>query len=354
MRDCPRTARRPPGPGNRWELIWSHREELLEIARRRSSSAEEAEDAVQEAMLRAVEDQGVPYGRVRSWLRHATVRACTERHRQVARDSQLITSLYVAPAEPFPVEEAACDRAEARWLADRSTELLPARQAEALRLQSEDLDVGQVARVMGLSYRATESLLARAKRSLRTVLAASLSLAMTAWMFVRRFPHTGVAQSAVATSAAATVAAVGLSLPAASLDRPDDRPPRAAADALRPAPALEFSAVRATPEHPHAPSPSPAPQRADGADQDPAGVNARNAPRPYDPLDAAPVEIPVGSVALPELSPPVTPPAIPSLPAGAPGAPSTKAPPVPSGISTDGSTALLNPPRPDGRSVLPG
>jgi DNA-directed RNA polymerase specialized sigma24 family protein len=121
----------------------------LEIARCRSSSAEEAEDAVQEAMIRAVEDQGVQYGRLRSWLRLATIRACADRHRQVARDSELSKSLAVAPAEPFPVEEVVCDRAEARWLADRSAELLPARQTEALRLHSQGLDVGQVARTLG-------------------------------------------------------------------------------------------------------------------------------------------------------------------------------------------------------------
>lgn len=95
----PHTDRRPGGPGNRWELIWSHRDELLEIARGRSSSSEEAEDAVHEAMIRAVEDPDVQYGRVRSWLRHATVRACADRHRQVTRDRELSETLSAAPAE---------------------------------------------------------------------------------------------------------------------------------------------------------------------------------------------------------------------------------------------------------------
>lgn len=198
----PRPARHPGAPGNRWELVWSHRDELLEMARSRSSSAEEAEDAVQEAMVRAVEQPGVPYGRIRSWLRLATVRACADRHRQVARDRELSETLSAAPAEPLLVEEDACDRAEARWLADRSTELLPARQARALRLQAQDLDVGQVARTMGLSYRATESLLARARRSLRDLLAASLTLAAACWMCVRRLPRTVPGQSAGAASAA--------------------------------------------------------------------------------------------------------------------------------------------------------
>ncbi len=218
----PHAARRPRGPGNRWELVWSHRDELLEMARSRSASAEEAEDAVQEAMIRAVEDPGVPYGRVRPWLRRATLRACADRRREIARDAEVRDSLSAAPADPFLVEEMACDRAEARWLAARSAELLPARQAEALRLHSQDLDVGQVAGVMGLSYRATESLLARARRSLRTALAGALTLTMTLWLSARRFPRTGVGQQAVATSAAVTVAVVGLALPADSV-RPGER-----------------------------------------------------------------------------------------------------------------------------------
>lgn len=219
----PRAARRPDGQGNRWELVWSHRDELLEIARSRSSSAEEAEDAVQEAMIRAVEDPDVQLGRVRSWLRLATVRACADRHREVARDRELGRSLSAVPVEPFLVEEVACDRAEARWLAARTAEVLPARQVQALRLQAQDLDVGQVARTMGLSYRATESLLARARRSLRNVLAGSLTLAATVWMCARRFPRTGVAQSAGATSAAMTLAVAGAVL-AGRAPRPAGRP----------------------------------------------------------------------------------------------------------------------------------
>ncbi|WP_405665271.1 sigma-70 family RNA polymerase sigma factor [Streptomyces sp. NBC_01166] len=335
MTDHPRTAHRPPGPGDRWELVWSHRDELLEIARRRSSSAEEAEDAVHEAMLRAVEDRSVQYGRVRSWLRHATVRVCAERNRQVARDSEVSKSLCAAPPEPRPVEEAACDRAEARWLAARSAELLPARQAEALRLRSQDLDVGQVALAMGLSYRGAESLLARARRQLRGALAGSVTLALTVWVSVRRFPRTGVTQSAVATSAAVTVATVGLSLPAAPSERPDAPPPRAGASTLRPATDTEFPAPRPAPERPRTPPPpSPAPQRAGGADQDTPRPDSGNPPTTYEPHLSAAVKIRISPVDLTTELPSVTTPAsIPSLPAGASDVASSKPPPVPSGTA---------------------
>lgn len=271
-------------------------------------------------MIRAVEDPDVQYGRVRSWLRIATVRACADRHRQVARDRELSKSLTAAPVEPVLVEEVACDRAEARWLAARSAELLPARQAQALRLQAQDLDVGQVARTMGLSYRATESLLARARRSLRNVLAGSLTLAATVWMCARRFPRTGVAQSAGATSAAMTLAVVGAVLPAGPLDRPDGRPSGSRPEAAVPraAPAAEFPAPRAT----RPASLSPDPHRIDRAHQD----TSRSVPEK--PPRTVTVKIPIESgPPVPELPTVATPTPIPSLPVEAPSAPS--------GITTD-------------------
>ena len=97
---------------------------------------------------------------------------------------------------------------------------LPARQAEALRLKSEDLDVAQVATEMGLSYEATESLLARARRALRTSLASTLALA--AWLGRGRF-ETGGAQAAAVASTAATLAVLGITLPF-TYDVDEDRP----------------------------------------------------------------------------------------------------------------------------------
>ncbi|MFF5723742.1 sigma-70 family RNA polymerase sigma factor [[Kitasatospora] papulosa] len=322
----PRTARHRGGPGNRWELIWSHRDELLEIARSRSSSAEEAEDAVHDAMIRAVEDPDVQYGRVRSWLRHATVRACADRHRQVTRDRELSVALSAAPAESFPVEEGACDRAEARWLADRSAELLPARQVQALRLQAQDLDVGQVARTMGLSYRATESLLARARRSMRNALAATLAVAAATWTCVRRFPRTGFAQSTGATSAAVTLAVVGAVMPTGPLDRPAGRPPESRSEppAPRAAPVDRFPAIGVTRTRPHPASPSPDPH---GTDRSREGVS-RSVPkkptRTDEPSVTVDVRISVDSRSpVPELPPVPAPPpvvaptSIPALPVDA-------------------------------------
>ncbi|WP_369363158.1 sigma-70 family RNA polymerase sigma factor [Streptomyces sp. CG4] len=195
----------------RWQRMWSHREQLLKVARRRSMSQEDAEDAVHEAMLRAAERPDLDDERLGAWLTTVTMRLCVDRHRQVNREAEVGSRPTLVAPGPVPVEEAVCDRAEARWLAVRSGEL-PARQAEALRLKSEDLDVSQVAVRMGLSYRTVESLLARARRTLRASLAGTLGLVL--FLVGRgRLRGGGKAQAVAVTSTAATLAVAGLVLP---------------------------------------------------------------------------------------------------------------------------------------------
>ncbi|MFI1467768.1 sigma-70 family RNA polymerase sigma factor [Streptomyces wuyuanensis] len=208
-----RAARGGPREGasqERWQRAWSHREDLLKVARRRSMTPEDAEDAVHEAMLRAAENPHLDDERLGAWLTTVTMRLCVDRYRQVNREAEVRSSPRLVAPRPAPLEEVVCDRAEARWLAVRSGEL-PARQAEALRLKSEDLDVGEVAREMGLSYRTVESLLARARRTLRASLAGTLGLVL--WLLGRRPRTGGNAQLVVAASTAATLAVAGFVVP---------------------------------------------------------------------------------------------------------------------------------------------
>ncbi|MGC0334994.1 sigma-70 family RNA polymerase sigma factor [Streptomyces sp. SLBN-8D4] len=195
----------------RWRRMWSHREQLLKVARRRSMSQEDAEDAVHDAMLRAAERPDLDEERLGAWLTTVTMRLCVDRYRQVNREAEVGVSPRLIAPGPVPVEEAVCDRAEAKWLAGRSGEL-PARQAEALWLKSEDLDVGQVAVKMGLSYRTVESLLARARRTLRTSLAATLGFVL--FLLGRgRLKAGGKAQAVAVASTAATLVVAGFVLP---------------------------------------------------------------------------------------------------------------------------------------------
>ncbi|MFE2987621.1 RNA polymerase sigma factor [Streptomyces sp. NPDC059262] len=181
-------------------------------------SAEDAEDAVHEAMLRAVERPELDDERLGDWLRAVTVRLCADRYQQVRREVEAGRRAMAASAGAAPLDEMVCDREEARWLARRSRGL-PGRQAEALRLRAEDLDVGQVATRMGLSYRTVESLLARARHTLRHALAGTLAL----WSCVSPVRRLGSAGQAAVASTAAAVAVLGLAVPAAP--RPTPSPP---------------------------------------------------------------------------------------------------------------------------------
>ncbi|MGW7007861.1 sigma-70 family RNA polymerase sigma factor [Streptomyces sp. NPDC054933] len=292
----------------RWQRMWSHREELLKVARRRSASVEDAEDAVHEAMLRAAEHPNVDDERLGAWLTTVTMRLCIDRHRQVRRDDAVHSRSALAPAGPLPVDEVVCDRAEAEWLADRSKEL-PTRQARALRLKSEGHDVDQIAREMGLSYQAVESLLARARRALRRSLAGTLAAA--AWLWRGRVGGGGSVPAAAAASAAAVVVLVMAGSPAHQQAVPP--------------PAGRSSAAYRTPAPDRRPVPAAAPGRVGGT----AGGMPRTAgdwrPRPGTPvlprvtLPTLPAQ-PLGAV--PRI------PSVPRVPVGAaPSAPSL--PPVP-------------------------
>ncbi|MEV4331986.1 sigma-70 family RNA polymerase sigma factor [Streptomyces sp. NPDC049597] len=295
----------------RWQRAWSHREQLLRVARRRSVSMEDAEDAVHEAMLRAAERPHLDDERLGAWLTTVTMRLCVDRHRQVSREAEVRTSPTLHPPRPVPVDEAVCDRAEARWLAVRSGEL-PARQAEALWLKSEDLDVEQVAVKMGLSYRTVESLLARARRTLRNSLAATLGVAL--WLCGRGRPRGGHAQAVAVASTAATLAVAGLVLPyAPGGDTPAPRPSTPSVSTSR---------------EPGPGGPGPA---------EPSPLGSREQPVPSGGADrhSEPVlpELPLPEVSLPPLplrSSPV--PRLPVLPEGV-DVPEVRVPEVPAGTS---------------------
>ena len=274
---------------DRWQHMWSHREELLRVARRRSMSQEDAEDAVHEAMLRAAERPDLDDDRLAAWLTTVTMRLCVDRYRQVSREAEVHRSPTLVAPGPVPVEEVVCDRAEARWLAVRSGEL-PARQAEALRLKSQDLDVGQVAHRMGLSYRTVESLLARARRTLRNSLAGTLGLALFLWG--RGRPRTGGHAPAVAVaSTAVTLAVAGLVLP---YDH-DGGEHRSAAPRTSVAPVPADAAGPLTRQHPHG--------EGRGPERDaPAAGPAPRDPRPA-PGRTLRLPVPTPVPGLPDLAP---------------------------------------------------
>ncbi|MFI1950592.1 RNA polymerase sigma factor [Streptomyces xinghaiensis] len=317
----------------RWQRMWGHREHLLKVARRRSMSAEDAEDAVQEAMLRGAQNAHLDDARMGAWLTTVTMRLCVDRYRQVHREAQVSGTRTLTALGPVPVEEAVCDRAEAKWLAYRSEEL-PARQAEAIRLKSQDLDVGQIAREMDLSYEAVESLLARARRTLRKSLAGTLAFGL--WL-IGRHRDGGHAPALAAASAAATLAvAGGLAVPF-SYEPDTPRLPRPAMAELDEEAVGVSPRERPTDASTDPPSPDSELRPLNRGKTSPATLPLPTVLPEVPEIPEVPEvpKVPAPEIQLPEVSPTLPPVPAPTVPAPAlpsASAPTVPAPPLPSAV----------------------
>src|SRR5687768_7250952 len=98
----------------RWALVWEHRERMLAIARARVPSADDAEDVVAEAMLRAVEYEHLDEGRVGAFLCTVVMRLAVDTHRDRTRYLRASVRACTAETPAPPVDDTVCDREEAR------------------------------------------------------------------------------------------------------------------------------------------------------------------------------------------------------------------------------------------------
>lgn len=188
----------------RWAAAYEHRERLLRLARARVGNPHDAEDCVQEAMVRAVEFDGLDEARLPQFLTTVTVRLCADVHRGRARGERLSRRLTGFWSHDPGPEESVCDRAESAWLSSRLDDLTP-RQRAIIEARAEGLSCGAVAERLVVPYTTVESAMARVRRSLRVALESSLGLvAMPSWARLRRL----LAGGATATAAALSVVSV--------------------------------------------------------------------------------------------------------------------------------------------------
>jgi RNA polymerase sigma factor (sigma-70 family) len=194
----------------RWAAVTAHRERLLRLSRARCANRQDAEDCVQEAMLRCVEFENLDEERLGAFLTTVTLRLCADLHRGRTRGDRLSRRLAAySSVEPGP-EDAVCDRAESIWLS-RHVDTLPVRQREIVHARAAGQSCGAVAEQLRMSYAAIESALSRARRTLRVTLESTLGLAP--W-----------ARYAEAFSVGVAVVAVGLAPGAPAVRHPAGRP----------------------------------------------------------------------------------------------------------------------------------
>ena len=146
--------------------VLSHAERLL-------SNRAEAEDVVQEAMLRLwkiAPEWRQGEAQVSTWLYRVTVNLCTDRLRKYGRSVDI--DAVAEPEDGRESVEAALIAGDRAAALQSALDTLPERQRQAVVLRHIDgLSNPDIARAMDIGVEAVESLTARGKRALRGLLA---------------------------------------------------------------------------------------------------------------------------------------------------------------------------------------
>jgi RNA polymerase sigma-70 factor, ECF subfamily len=151
-------------------LAGRHLPVMLGLARRILGNSADAEEVVQEAMLRVWTHapRWQPLAAFRTWLTRVVVNLCLDRKRRASWVALEAAGEIVDPA-PDAAEQSEVDERER--LVAGAIEELPERQRTAIVLTySEGLSNAQVAEVLDTTVSAVETLLMRGKQNLRRAL----------------------------------------------------------------------------------------------------------------------------------------------------------------------------------------
>lgn len=157
-------------------LVARHGPRAQALAHRFTGSAAEAEDIVQEAFWRVwrAAERWQPSGaRFSTWLHRIVVNLCVDRdRRQRIRRLLPFADAFDPPADEPDQEHVLSDRDEIAAVRADILEL-PARQRAALLLSADgERSNAEIAKMLGATEKAVESMLVRARRTLRARLAA--------------------------------------------------------------------------------------------------------------------------------------------------------------------------------------
>jgi RNA polymerase sigma factor (sigma-70 family) len=216
----------------RWDLVLPYRAEMLEIARRRVATFQDAEDAVATALLRTVTSRNLDERRVGAYLCTVVMRLTVDSHRDRARQLAVGRRQHTREVGSAAFEDEICDQAEARWLAE-ALESAPGREREVLAARLNGMSTAEVAVHLQLSRKSAENAFTRLRVRADRLVAATLSLLGALWTYGRR------SGGAAATAAPALLVAFAIVTPLA----PTAEPPRSGAARAHGGPALPQTPV---------------------------------------------------------------------------------------------------------------
>jgi RNA polymerase sigma-70 factor, ECF subfamily len=150
------------------EIVGRHGPFALRVAMRLLSDPAAAEDVVQEAMVRAWSQCGQfdpRRARFTTWLYRIVMNLCIDQRRRMQPESM---PENFDPADPAMAADEGLERRERHAVLAGALRDLPVRQRAAMTLvYDEGLSGAEAARVLGLSAKAVERLLARGRAYLR-------------------------------------------------------------------------------------------------------------------------------------------------------------------------------------------
>ncbi|MGH6992317.1 MAG: RNA polymerase sigma factor [Caulobacteraceae bacterium] len=150
------------------ELVARKLAAVLRLSRRMLGEEAEAEDVAQETFVRLWRQAGrwrPGVAKLDTWLYRVALNLC---HDRLRRRREIVTADPPDRADPSLSQESALERLQMAQIIRAELLALPPRQREAIALiHGEGLSGSLAAEAMGVSLDALESLLARARRSLR-------------------------------------------------------------------------------------------------------------------------------------------------------------------------------------------
>jgi RNA polymerase sigma-70 factor (ECF subfamily) len=163
---------------------------------------EDADDVVNEAMLRAVLFEDLDEARIAPWMTRVVVNLCADAGRDRARVGKRWRYAQMMEMDVPTPEEVAVERAAASSACARLASM-PTTQRNALLLRARGLPVGEVASELGVQYKAAESLLSRGRAAVRAGLVAGVAGVLGGFRGLRRsaVPISGMAAAALAVAA---------------------------------------------------------------------------------------------------------------------------------------------------------